>query len=67
MEFDVGIECHEPPEQFTELEGDETRRAAQADDATRFGARLVDGGLCGLRLDEHGNAVAIIFLADLGH
>ena len=44
-------------------QGDRTR---QPDDAARFGARLVDRFLSGLRLHQHRLAVGVVVLADFG-
>ena len=57
---------HEARQRAADLVVDQARRAADANGALRLGADPVDHLLRRVRLDQHGQAMPVIVLADLG-
>ena len=62
----AGVGRHIARNHRADLEADEGWRRADPEQALRSRARAFDRFLGGARLDQHGDAVAIEFLADLG-
>lgn len=65
MNIDLRVGSHEAAEHVADMEIDKRGRATELDKAAGLGAELGDGIVRGIGLDQHGNAVAIVFLADL--
>ena len=67
VDLDSRMIDHETRDELAEMVAEQARRAAHPDHALRLGADGIDHRLRRLGLDQHGKALLVVFLADLGH